>query len=383
MLTMIGIFIGIAAVVSLISLGQGLQNAVNQQFEMVGANVILVMPGAGLESYGMAGSKLTEHDLDLVKKVRGIDLAGGVIVKTAKLEFGDEIKYNYVIGFPTDESQEIFLNAQGIKTESGQEKFKPTDNYKIAVGYRIGHGDFFAKEVKVGDNLMINDKKFRVAAIIGKIGNRQDDSQSYIPMDTAKELFNDDSYSMLFARSKGGFDTEKVADDVKEKIRKDRGLKKGEEDFSVQSYEQIRESLNTVLNIVQAFLVGIAAISLFVGGVGIMNTMYTSVLERTKEIGVMKAIGARNSDVMLIFLIESGILGMVGGSIGCAIGIGFSKTVEFIAVNQLGTELLKADASPELILGALGFSFIVGCLSGVLPARQASQLKPVDALRYE
>ena len=133
----------------------------------------------------------------------------------------------------------------------------------------------------------------------------------------------------------------------------------------------------------QAVLVGIAAISLLVGGIGIMNTMYTSVLERTKEIGTMKAVGARNSDILLIFLMESGLLGLVGGAIGIAIGFGLGKGTEYIAGMYLGSGLLRAVFPWYLILGALAFSFIIGSLSGALPAVQASRLKPVDALRYE
>jgi len=111
--------------------------------------------------------------------------------------------------------------------------------------------------------------------------------------------------------------------------------------------------------------------------------MYTSVLERTREIGVMKAIGARNSHIMSLFLIEAGILGMVGGSIGIVIGLGLGKAVEYLADTQLSTGLIKANTSPELILTALAFSFLVGCLSGVLPARAAAKQNPVEALHYE
>jgi len=134
---------------------------------------------------------------------------------------------------------------------------------------------------------------------------------------------------------------------------------------------------------VQAVLVGIAAISLLVGGIGIMNTMYTSVLERTKEIGTMKAVGAKNSDILFIFLFESGLLGLVGGAIGIGIGIGLGEGAEYIASVGLGTNLLQAVFPWYLILGALLFSFLIGTLSGIFPAMQAAKLKPADALRYE
>ena len=133
----------------------------------------------------------------------------------------------------------------------------------------------------------------------------------------------------------------------------------------------------------QAVIVGIAGISLLVGGVGIMNTMYTAVLERRKEIGIMKAVGARNWDISLIFLIESGLLGIVGGVIGILLGMGLSKGVELAVRPYLGESMLMAAFPLWLLFGALAFSFIVGAASGVLPARQAAGLKPVDTLRYE
>ncbi|MFH1823570.1 MAG: FtsX-like permease family protein, partial [archaeon] len=138
-----------------------------------------------------------------------------------------------------------------------------------------------------------------------------------------------------------------------------------------------------IFGIVQAVFIGIAAISLVVGGIGIMNTMYTAVLERTREIGIMKAVGARNRNILTLFLIESGILGLVGGAIGVLIGIGLSTGVAFVAAQALGTTFLRAVFPWYLIVGALAFSFGIGSLSGILPAIQASRLKPVDALRYE
>ena len=382
-LTMIGIFIGIAAVVSLISLGQGLQDAINEQFEMMGSNAMIIMAGSGFISMGGAATPMTEYDLDLIKKVRGVDVAGGFISKIAKVEFDDEVKYTWVSGYPQDESKKIIEEIGSYGIDKGRD-MKKTDRYKAVIGSMVASGDVFEKAVDVGDTVVINDQKFRVVGIYNPFGNPDDDSAIGIPLETARELFDEpDELFVIMARNKDGFDTAEVAEDIKEKLRKDRGLDEGEEDFMVQTYDQLKESAGVILDIVKWFLVGIAAISLMVGGIGIMNTMYTSVLEKTKEIGVMKAIGARNSDIQLIFLVESGTLGLVGGLIGCIIGISLSKGVEIIAADQLNTTLLKAYVSPELILGALAFSFLVGCASGVFPARQAAQLKPVDALRYE
>ena len=381
LLTMVGIFIGIALVVSLVSLGAGLQEAMNEQFEMMGTNIIMVMPGAGIESMFGSAIPVTEHDVDVIKKARGVDVVGGLVTKIAKVEYKDEVTYSWVSGFPQDESRKIIEDMQQMKTEYGRD-LSEDDKYKAIVGYMMKHGDVFEKEVNVRDNIFINNQKFEVVGSLERIGNPDDDSAVLIPLETAKELFDTDEYVMIMARAKGGFDIDDVAENIKEELREDRELEEGDENFAVQTMEQLSETYMIVIDLVQIFLIGLAAISLLVGGVGIMNTMYTSVLERTNEIGVMKAIGARNIDIMSIFLIESGILGVIGGAIGCAIGLGISKSVE-LAVKSQGIEYLVASTSPVIIFGAIAFAFVVGAVSGVLPARQAAKLKPVDALRYE
>ena len=184
-------------------------------------------------------------------------------------------------------------------------------------------------------------------------------------------------------KPKTGFDVTSVADGIERKLLQIKNEKQDQETFIVQTSEQLLTSFTNIFNIVQGVLVGIAAISLLVGGIGIMNTMYTSVLERTKEIGTMKAVGAKNSDILQIFLFESGLLGLVGGAIGVAMGVGLGKGVQYIATAALGTNLLQASITFPLIAGALAFSFIIGSLSGILPALQAARLKPADALRYE
>ena len=381
-LTMIGIFIGIAAVVSLISLGQGLQDSINEQFEIMGTNVMIIMSGEGFIGMAGAATPLTQHDADIIEKVRGVDLASGFVSKMAKIEFNDEVKYTWVSGFPQDESRKLIEDMGGYDIEQGRD-LKETDKYKAVVGYMIANGDVFEKEVKIRDTLLINDQKFEVVGSYESIGNPDDDSAVGITLETARELFDEpDELFVIMARSKPGFEVSDVADKVEEKLRKDRGQKEGEEDFTVQTSEQLKESAGVILDIVNYVLIGIASISLLVGGVGIMNTMYASVLERTREIGIMKAIGATSGDVLSIFLIESGILGLGGGAIGCILGVAMAKGVE-MAAHQSGLTMLKASITPELILGALGFSFVVGCVSGIMPARQASGLKVVDALRYE
>ena len=382
LLTMIGIFIGIAAVVSLISLGQGLEHTVTEQFEQLGGDKIMIMPGG--QAFGaFASGELTQDDLDAVRKAEGVDEATELFYTTGVINFRGEPQQTFVIGLPTDDSAKIITDMQGFEAEKGRD-LKNGDKYKITVGWRLWNEDFFEDSVRLRDKIEIEDEKLEVVGLIKKIGNPQDDAQVYIPIETARELFDEpEEISSIYAQIKTGYDPDEVAEEIKEELRDSRDEEEGEETFTVQTFENLLETIGGILSTVQIVIIGIAAISLIVGGIGIMNTMYMSVMERTKEIGVMKAIGAKNSHILQIFLIESGIYGLFGGIIGILIGLGISKAVEIIAANYLGTELLRAYVSLPLILGALGFSFIVGAISGIAPSYRASQLRPVEALRYE
>ena len=383
-LTMIGIFIGIAAVVALISLGQGLQNAIEQQFEQFGSDRIIVQerglqgpPGSGTS----LSSKLSDKDLEVVKDINGIEGAAGIIIKTGKIEKGDDIAFVFIYGLPQNKDEKEIVNFFDI--ERGRD-LRENDGDKAVVGVRYSESKVFSKPVDIGDKLNIEGKDFKIIGELERIGNPFDDSAIIIDKEVMKSLFNTgDEISAIHVKVENVEEIDGIKEEIEDELRKSRNEDEGKETFQVTTSEQLLQTFTSIFGIVQAVLVGIAAISLLVGGVGVMNTMYTSVLERTKEIGTMKAVGAKNSDILMIFLIESGLLGLVGGLIGVAIGLGLSKGAEYIASVQLGTNLLRASTDPVIILGALAFSFIIGSLSGILPAYQASRLNPVDALRYE
>ncbi len=382
-LTMLGIFIGVAAVVSLISIGQGLQGALTSTFESMGTDKIFVIPGL---NFGMPTTGVTEmddDDVEVIEKTEGVEKTSSFIFRLIKVKYKEEVKYVWVNGLPVDrESLELIESIQTFNVVEGRD-FKSGDKHKAIIGSMYAEGDVFSKGLRVRDKLEIEGKEFKIIGIMDPIGNPQDDSQVLIPIDAAREIFNEpNKVDYIMVKAKAGYDVEQVAEDIKKNLREHRDLDEGEEDFTVQASSQLIGSFGTVFKIVTIFLVGIACISLFVGGIGIMNTMYTSILERTNEIGVMKAIGAKNSNILLIFLIESGILGLVGGGVGVLLGVGLAELVEFSAASA-NLSLLKASFPWYLVIGALLFSFIIGVMSGVLPARAASKLKPVDALRYE
>lgn len=381
-LTILGILIGIAAVVSLISLGQGLQDSINKQFASLGTDKILLYPGSGALGAlaGVAGSsRFTDADVNVVEKSRGVDKAVGIITTLAKTEHDNQVKYTFILAYPPDKVS--FSDFGTVSLLSGRE-LKGSDKYEAVIGYDISQpNELYTKPVRIGDSITIGGTRFAVVGIAAKIGNQQDDTQIYIPSNTANQLLNNPGYAAMYGFTKKGFDPAVVAANVQDSLRRARNEKVGQEDFTVSTTAQLMQTVGNVIGVVQMIVIGIASISLIVGGIGIMNTMYTSVLERTREIGVMKAIGARDSDVMMIFLLESGILGLFGGTIGALIGMGVGKLVEIAATSARIS--FSASFPPWLIIGSLVFSFIVGSLSGVLPALRAARLRPAEALRYE
>ncbi|MBW6451524.1 MAG: ABC transporter permease [DPANN group archaeon] len=386
-LTMIGIIVGIAAVVSLISLGFGMQEAVLSEFQKIGTDRLVITPGSGMTSTpasaDMTPSKLTQKDIDVINRVKGVDVVSEVLIMPVLAEFKGDINYVILFGTPVDTETSKYLNTMDFfKIELGR-TIDSSDQYKVSIGPVLAY-DTFIKDVDVGNVITVNNEDFKVVGIQKKSGSPLHDKMIRMPIDVARELLDEpDMISSIFVKTIAGFDVTKVSNDIEYSLRKSRNVKVGEEDFKISTPTEIIERFLSIFAIIQIVFIGIAAISLIVGGIGVMNTMYTSVLERTRDIGLMKAIGAKNNDIMMIFLIESGVLGLVGGTVGVLIGVGISKSVELIAVYVMGPGYISAYLSFELLFGALIFSFVVGCVSGVIPARQAAGLNPVDALRYE
>ena len=383
-LTILGIFIGIAAVVSLISLGQGLQSFINGQFAQVGGDKILIQPRVFAPPGSVTDTQLilTKDDLATIRKVPGVEDAEGALTRTTIAINGKEQEIVMVNGV-NEKYLEIFSGTDIVTPLEGRQ-IRDTDSSKIVVGYNHVYGNLWDKPLHLGSKIEIKGKSFEIVGVLKKQGNSGDDNSVWMEKNTFADLFNTgNDEGTIVAKTVKGFNPDEVASDIERALRKERNEKVGQETFSVQSFSQLLKTFTQIFAVVQAILIGIAAISLVVGGIGIMNTMYTSVLERTREIGIMKAIGAQNKDIFLIFLIESGLLGLAGGVIGILLGVGIGKGVEYIALLQLGSPFLKAVFGLPLIIGALLFSFLVGAASGVLPAMQASRLKPADALRYE
>jgi len=383
-LTMLGIFIGIAAVVALISLGQGLQHTINEQFEKVGADKIIVQAKEIGFTGQFAPGQLKEKELDIIRKVHGVKHTSAFLSRSGQVQFNNLQRTYTLMSIPrTKEEVDLTNNVHNMAAGAGR-LLTHKDKQKSVIGYNLGNRNQFRKNIQVGDKIIVDNESFEVVGILKRIGEPTMDGAVILPEeDTRRVLKEPEAFSMITAQSEQGENPADVAERIEKELRRDRHQKEGKEDFTVQTSTELIASFNTVLNVIQVVFVGIASISLFVGGIGIMNTMYTAVLERTQEIGVMKAIGARNKDILLIFLLESALLGIAGGLIGSLIGVGISKSVEFGANATFGAGTITAIFPWYLLLGTVLFAAVVGMISGMLPARRASKLRPVDALRYE
>ncbi len=382
-LTILGIVIGIAAMVALVSLGQGLQYTVDQQFVKVGADKITVQSKAVVGAPGSesGNTKLTIADFNVVKRSAGVDQVVQVLSRSGKVEFNKKTKFEMVRALPVDETRKVYEETGLYDTEFGR-TLKSGDKHKVVIGSTIAKETTFGKAINVNEKITINGVEYTVVGIMKTGGNPGISSAIIMTIDDARELFNaPDEVSIMMVKVQDSRDIDKVVENIKKDLRRHRNVKEGKEDFTVQTTKQFIESYLTIFNVITTLLVGLASISLLVGAIGIANTMYTAVLERMREIGIMKAVGAKNSDILQIFLIESALIGFLGGAIGVLIGVGISKIAEFAIGAFLGPGFFQVFLPWWLLVGAILFAMIIGTLSGILPARQAAELPPVEALR--
>lgn len=383
-LTTIGIVIGVFLIVSLLSLSEGLKGAVLQQLNMMGKDLITIMPGdiTNMSSM-MGGEKLSTQDLDIIEKTEGVDTVVEMDYTSVVVRFGDSKKTALIYGVDLRNDLDVFKSDMGWSLAQG--RWPNPSKSEIVVGSIVAKETF--PGLRPGNEMVVKGRKFIVVGILNSVGSKQDDSMVGIDLNIFRSLTGERvGAKMAMAKIKSGYSPDFVAGEIKSNLNENRkrqiGQKENESSYTVMTSETMSAIVGNVMGLIQAVIIGFASIAIVVGGIGIMNTMYTSVSERTKEIGIMKAIGAKNRTITTIFLIESGIFGMLGGIGGTLMGLLFAKAIEiYFQIHPLF--YLRAEIGPELILFSISFSFLVGCLSGYFPARTASKLKPVDALRYE
>jgi len=382
-LTVLSILIGVAAIFTIISFGLGLDKYVNTLAEDMGTDKLWVQ-AKGIGAPGTDDTfSISREEEEFIAKIGGVSESEGFYMKIGEIESNDEKRFYFVASIDSDK-QDFVDNAFTVSVERGR-NLKKGELTKIVLGYNYQFDNkIFSKGLELGDKVTLNDKEFKVVGFYEEVGSPYDDGNIYLTEEAMEQLYDDvkDKFGFVFVEADEGVDPDQLADKITEKLRKKRGLEEGKEDFYVQTFADALETFSAILGVLNGILLLIAFVSLIVAFVNIMNTMYTAVTERTKEIGIMKAIGAQQGDIITIFLIESGFLGLVGGIVGIVLGWIISSFGGSIAAAS-GYSFLKPAFPLVLILGCMAFATFVGLLSGVLPAWQASKLKPVDALRYE
>jgi len=397
-LTILGIVIGVAAVVAIISMSESMQEAVNAQLSELGGDVITISPGfsRGSAMFGMGpeGGKgpggpggsggptppgepieeaeLSKKDLQVLKGMPDVTLIDTNIRGSVEISYLGKKGTASVIGV----DQKVWSKITTDNIKDGR-MLDSADQNVIVLGETLS-SSFFDRPVGINKMITIANRTFRVVGIL------DDESNSiYMPIQAAYQVINNKKngkYDTLFVKIKNEDQLDAVMMKIERKLMTSRHVTKDDKDFTIISSKKMQQRRAEMINSMNTFLLAIAAISLIVGSVGIANTMLTSVLEKTKEIGIMKAIGARNNDILFIFLFNATLIGLIGGIIGIFIGVVLSH---FLPALMGDAPVTDVTVSSNSIIIALFVSVTVGILAGIVPAYQASKLRPVDALRYE
>jgi len=383
-LTIIGVIIGVIALVVITSISEGVQKDITDQLEAFGPNMLIVVPinidEGGLEGFTGVGQaamgKLFERDVEAIKAIPGVKSVGRSNYGRTSIAFKDKELVAPVFGVDVA-FMEQYEDYMGIETGR---MFRDEEKHVVVLGNDAANLMFGNKKVAVGNIIKINDIDYRVVGILERIGtslSQQDDSSIMVPFEDGNDLFanqlSKDEVQFISVEAEEGADVEEIKATIEAKLISYHKVTEDEKDFSVITSDFISETVGSLLTMLSAFLLLITLIASFVGAIGVANTMFMGVLERTKEIGVLKAVGATRRDIMSIFLIESMIIGLVGGILGLFIAI---------SILQVAGEFGVPFWLRYRIIGfAVVFAATVGILAGVIPARQAAKLDPVEALR--
>jgi putative ABC transport system permease protein len=392
-LTITGIVIGVAAVIAIVSIGDGMQQTLNAQLNSLGGDIVTITAGAerGGNMFGMRGGGggggssgaqattkeivLGRSDLQALKGIPDIALIDTNIRESVNISYLGKTGKVSVTGV----DQKVWSQITTTTIQTGR-MLDSADQNVIVIGGNLA-SSYFSQPVGINKMVTINGNAFRVVGIL------DDQSTSvYMPIQMAYQVMPDktnDIYDSLVMKIKDQNQLDDVITKIENKLITARHVTQTTMDFSVTSRKEMQQARAATMSSMSNFLLAIAAVSLIVGSIGIANTMFTSVLEKTKEIGIMKAIGARNPDILLIFLFNAGFIGLVGGVIGIILGTILSGFLPALMGGGLPMARGGTIVTLNSIIMALSVSVTVGILAGLIPAYQASKLRPVDALRYE
>lgn len=379
LLTMLGIIIGVSAVILLISIGQGLQNYLLNTFESLGSNLITVLPGriggggfSGASAPSFATTKLTTKDVSDISHLGGaVETAGGGLQSAATVSNGGKSKFVEVVGVDA-----TYLKIRDLTVSTGRTITDADSRVSrnVAIVGKTIVIDLYNGANPIGKKITVGGQKFEIIGVLNQIGagGFGVDVNSYVvlPLTTAQKVFGIKGVQVIAAKA---IDKESIPQAIKQ-IEGLLGKRLKSDEFSVVDNTSLIQTVNQILGVLTLALGGIAAISLLVGGVGIMNIMLVSVTERTREIGLRKAVGAKPSDILYQFLIESVVLSLGGGAIGIFLGALGAWVLNFF---------IATSVSWWSIILAFGVSSIIGVIFGVAPAARAAKLNPIEALKYE
>jgi len=380
-LTMLGIVIGIASVIAMVSIGNGAKVAIQSSIEGLGSNLLtilpgIVQPGRGIVSSGRGTAQtLKKEDIDVIKAIEGVSAVSPEVSRRFQVVASGNNTNTTITGATPD-----YLTVHNITVSSGS---FISDANQRGIGRQAVLGatvatDLFAEEDPLGKTIRINKVNFNVIGVLlkkGGAGFSGPDDMIFVPLSTMQKILSGVDYlSMLAVSVTDKNQMAEVKDLTTNALLDKHNI--NEADFSIISQEDILGTLTTVIDTFTLFLAAIASISLLVGGIGIMNMMLTTVTERTKEIGLRKAIGAKRKDISMQFLSEAVMLTFMGGFMGIVLG----WLICFIVTS---TGIVKTQVSLSSILLAFGVSAGIGIIFGYYPARRAALLNPIDALRYE
>jgi len=372
-LTMLGVIIGVFSVISLVSLVGGIQNYVKAQFEDLGSNLIFIVSGNVGSSAGGFGSaissaNLKEKHVDLIRNSAKdyIEIVSPQVQTYVTTKYKTHDEYTFVFGV-SYESSELFNS----RTEKGRyfSRTEQNNSARVAVLGNLLGKKLFGDENPVNKSIKVDGKSYEVVGVLAKKSPDYDESL-ILPYTTVLDNLPSTSIRAITAKAKNEVDLEEATRQVKLALLRDLDS----DQFTVMTQEDVLESIGSILNILTIALVSISSISLLVGGIGIMNIMLVSVTERTKEIGLRKALGATSRDIKRQFMVEAVVISSLGGLIGLILG--WLSTVVI-------KNLINASVPFWAIPLALGFSIAVGVVFGTYPAAKASEKDPIEALRYE
>lgn len=393
LLTILGIVIGIVAIVLVISLGEGAQDLILNQVESIGANSIIVRPGREPSgpsdvAESILADSLKPRDVEALKKpvnVPGIISIEPAMLVPGSVSYKDNLYRATVFGWTPNALAEIF-NIYPEEGGSFTEDDVRQGTKVIVIGAKVRQ-ELFGDSDAMGEFITVRGQKLQVVGILpasGQVSLFNVDEVAIIPYTTAqRSLLGVNYFHELFIRTQSDADVDQVSDDIKATLRETHGITDpAKDDFFVVAQKDIVERVSTITQVLTIFLVAIASISLVVGGIGIMNIMLVSVTERTQEIGLRKALGATNKNILTQFLIESLILTALGGIVGTTIAIVLAALVSTIAQTQFNLDWPFHLPIFGIVLG-VGVATAIGLIFGIYPARKAARKDPIEALRFE